>query len=84
MNKMGEIKKEEVSETFLLMREYLQGLSEDVENEYVNKSEYIRQIRLHKRLQNRKDIDGMISKLNNIEAKIIFMINDAPKWLKRK
>ena len=81
---MGKINEKEVRNTFSLIREYLKDLSEDVDSEYVENVKYSRKMRLHKWLQNKKDIDGLILKLNNVEAKIIFMVNDAPKWLKRK
>ena len=81
---MNKINEKEIVDIFSLIRKYLKSLSEDVESEYINNEKYSRKVRVHKWYQNGKDIDGLILKLNNMEAKIIFMVNDAPKWLIRK
>ena len=81
---MSKINEKEIVDTSSLIRKYLKSLSEDVESGYINNEKYSRKVRVHKWYQNRKDIDGLILKLNSTEAKIVFMINDAPKWLIRK
>jgi hypothetical protein len=73
-------KKKEIEENFEVLKDFLVNLSKDIEKEYIENKDYPRFKRLHKWYQNKKDLDILVSRLNYIEASILFMIDDAPKW----
>ena len=74
------IDKKEIMENFEVLKDFLTNLSDTVEKDYVENVDYPRFKRLHKWYQNKKDIDILVSRLNRVEASILFMVDDAPKW----
>jgi hypothetical protein len=72
--------KKEIEENFEVLKEFLLDLSKDVEKEYVKNKDYPRFKRCHKYYQIEKDLEILVTRLNHIEASILFIIDDAPNW----
>ena len=75
-----DINKDETEKNFEVLKDFLINLSNDIKKDYINNKDYPRFKRLHAWFQNKKDLDILIRRINHIEASILFMVKDAPKW----